>query len=178
MSTQPERDATGPVAKRPPDRRGLAPDFGGNFAQSRGINIDTIIPRKMEVPVPDTLGRLWIYLHECAHFRLNHRNIIKGTNDYSRAEAEAELEVMRIFDEEVRQVSATSGTEGRHSTTESVAYHKLAPANVLREMRPGKGILVYGHLPPTQLALRPWFKERRLRQLARLGRRRPEAALS
>ena len=49
MSTQPERDATGPVAKRPPDRRGLAPDFGGNFAQSRGINIDTIIPRKMEV---------------------------------------------------------------------------------------------------------------------------------
>ena len=58
------------------------------------------LPRKMEVPVPDTLGRLWIYLHECAHFRLNHRNIIKGTNDYSRAEAEAELEVMRIFDEE------------------------------------------------------------------------------
>jgi hypothetical protein len=59
------------------------------------------LSRKMQVPVPDTLGGLWIYLHECAHFRLNHRNITPGTNDYSRAEAEAELEVMRIFDEEV-----------------------------------------------------------------------------
>jgi type IV secretion system protein VirD4 len=106
----------------------------------------------------------------------NHRAkvILSGIGDPPTLEYLARL----LGDEEVRQVSATSGTEGRHSTTESVAYHKLAPANVLREMRPGKGILVYGHLPPTQIALRPWFKERRLRQLARLGRRRPEAALS
>jgi len=106
----------------------------------------------------------------------NHRAkvILSGIADPPTLEYVARL----LGDEEVRQVSATSGTEGRHSTTESVAYRRLAPANVLREMRPGKGILVYGHLPPTQIALRPWFKERRLRRLARLGRRRPEAALS
>jgi type IV secretion system protein VirD4 len=106
----------------------------------------------------------------------NHRAkvILSGIADPPTLEYLARL----LGDEEVRQVSATSGTEGRHSTTESVAYRKLAPANVLREMRPGKGILVYGHLPPTLIALRPWFKERRLRRLARLGRRRPEAALS
>ena len=106
----------------------------------------------------------------------NHRAkvILSGIADPPTLEYLARL----LGDEEVRHVSATSGTEGRHSTTESVAYRKLAPANVLREMRPGKGILVYGHLPPTPIALRPWFKERRLRRLARLGRRRPEAALS
>jgi type IV secretion system protein VirD4 len=71
-----------------------------------------------------------------------------------------------LGDEEVPQVSATTGAEGRHSTTESVAYRNLAPANVLREMRPGRGVLVYGHLPPAQISLRPWFEERRLRRLA------------
>ena len=75
-------------------------------------------------------------------------------------------------------MSQTSGAEGRHSTTESVAYRNLAPANVLREMRPGKGVLVYGHLPPARIALRPWFKDRRLRRLASASWRRTEAALS
>jgi hypothetical protein len=58
------------------------------------------LPRRMEVPVPDTLGRLWIYLHEWAHFRLNHAALTNYSNDYSRGEAEASLETMRIYDEE------------------------------------------------------------------------------
>ncbi|MGH3041085.1 MAG: hypothetical protein ACRDNG_04995, partial [Gaiellaceae bacterium] len=68
-----------------------------------------------------------------------------------------------LGDEEVRQLSSTSGAEGRRSTTESVAYRSLAPANVLREMHPGHGVLIYGHLPPAQIALRPWFEDRELR---------------
>jgi type IV secretion system protein VirD4 len=71
-----------------------------------------------------------------------------------------------LGDEEVRQISSTSGAEGRRSMTESVAYRSLAPANVLREMRPGQGLLVYGHLPPARLALRPWFEDRALRRAA------------
>ena len=71
-----------------------------------------------------------------------------------------------LGDEEIRQLSSTSGTEGQRSTTESVAYRSLAPANLLREMRPGQGVLVYGHLPPSKIALRPWFKDRRLREAA------------
>ncbi|MBA3566223.1 MAG: type IV secretory system conjugative DNA transfer family protein [Actinobacteria bacterium] len=105
----------------------------------------------------------------------NHRAkvILSGIADPQTLEYLARL----LGDEEVRQMSATSGVEGRHSTTESVAYRNLAPANVLREMRPGQGVLVYGHLAPARIELRPWFKDRRLRQLARRPARRVEATL-
>jgi hypothetical protein len=53
----------------------------------------------MEVPTPDTLRRLWIYLHECAHMKM-HWDIPAGIQPPSRLEAEADLEVMRIFDKE------------------------------------------------------------------------------
>lgn len=71
-----------------------------------------------------------------------------------------------LGDEEVQSVSSTSGAEGRRSKTESTAYRSLAPANALREMRPGSGLLVYGHLAPARIALRPWFEDRGLRRLA------------
>ena len=94
----------------------------------------------------------------------NHRAkvILSGIADPQTLEYVGRL----LGDEEVRQLAATSGAEGRKSTTESVAYRSLAPANLLREMRPGEGVLVYGHLPPSQIALRPWFKDRRLRAVA------------
>ncbi len=95
----------------------------------------------------------------------NHRAkvILSGIADAPTLDYVARL----LGDEEVRQVSSTSGAEGRRSTTESVAYRSLAPANILREMRPGHGLLVYGHLAPARLELRPWFKERALqRQVA------------
>jgi hypothetical protein len=57
------------------------------------------LPRRMEAPIPDTLLHLWIYLHECAHLRLWHYSR-PDINEYSRNEAEADLEVIRIFDEE------------------------------------------------------------------------------
>jgi hypothetical protein len=53
----------------------------------------------MEVPEPNTIGGLWVYLHECAHMRL-HPNLAAEGNNYSRGEAEASLEVIRILDEE------------------------------------------------------------------------------
>lgn len=71
-----------------------------------------------------------------------------------------------LGDEEVRQVSSTKGGEGRRSTTESTSYRTLAPAHALREMQPGQGLLVYGHLPPAKIALRPWFKDPLLRRAA------------
>jgi len=94
----------------------------------------------------------------------NHRAkvILSGIADAATFEYVARL----LGDEEVRQTSATTGAEGRRSTTESVAYRSLAPANALREMRPGQGLLVYGHLAPARIALRPWFADRRLRELA------------
>ena len=48
-------------------------------------------------------------------------------------------------------------------------YRALAPAHTLREMKPGHGVLVYGHLPPAKIAMRPWFKDPRLRRAANSG---------
>ena len=94
----------------------------------------------------------------------NHRAkvILSGIADAQTLDYVARL----LGDEEVRQLSSTSGAEGRRSTTESIAYRSLAPANVLREMRPGHGLLVYGHLAPARIALRPWFRTGGSRRLA------------
>jgi hypothetical protein len=41
----------------------------------------------MQVPSPDTLGRLWVWLHECYHME-NHQHVWIGQPP-SRQEAEA-----------------------------------------------------------------------------------------
>jgi type IV secretion system protein VirD4 len=94
----------------------------------------------------------------------NHRAkvVLSGIGDSQTLDYVARL----LGDEEVRQMSTTSSGEGRRSKTESLTYRTLAPANLLREMRPGHGLLVYGHLPPARLTLRPWFKDKRLRKIA------------
>lgn len=94
----------------------------------------------------------------------NHRAkvILSGIADAQTHEYVGRL----LGEEEVRQTASTSGAEGRSSRTESVMYRSIAPANALREMRPGQGLLVYGHLPPTRIELRPWFRDRRLRAIA------------
>jgi hypothetical protein len=37
-----------------------------------------------------------------------------------------------------------------------------APAELLQRIWPGHGLLLYGHLPPAYLTLRPWFRDRHL----------------
>lgn len=94
----------------------------------------------------------------------NHRGKIfmSGISDTHTLEYVSRL----LGDEEVMQSSVTRGAQGSRSTTESTALRSLAPANVLRSIRPGEGILVYGHLPPARLKLRPWFKDKVLRKRA------------
>jgi type IV secretion system protein VirD4 len=93
----------------------------------------------------------------------NHRAkiVLSGISDTQTLEYASRL----IGDEEVLQASVTRGVHGSRSTTESTALRSLAPANVLRSIRPGEGILVYGHLPPARIRLRPWFKEKSLTPL-------------
>lgn len=92
----------------------------------------------------------------------NHRAkiILSGISDPQTLEYASRL----LGDEEVMQASITRGAHGSRSTTESTAMRNIAPAHVLRSIRPGEGVLVYGHLPPARLRLRPWFKERSLRR--------------
>jgi type IV secretion system protein VirD4 len=80
--------------------------------------------------------------------------------------------VARVLgDQELRQISSTSGEQGRRSKTESRAYRALAPANALRESRPGSMLLMYGHLPPARIELRPWYRDRYLKRLAGIDAR-------
>jgi type IV secretion system protein VirD4 len=66
---------------------------------------------------------------------------------------------------EFEQRSRTAGERGRQSTTEGDTYRDLLPANVLRGAELGTGVLVYGHLPPTRIRFRPWFRDSQLRKL-------------
>ena len=75
---------------------------------------------------------------------------------------------------EFEQRSRSTGEKGRRSETEGDTYRDLAPANVVRERDPGTGLLVYGHLPPAKIKLRPWYADRELRRL-RDGRGAEEA---
>jgi type IV secretion system protein VirD4 len=67
----------------------------------------------------------------------------------------------------VREETVTSDLkDGRRSTSSSIAYRRLAPADELRRIRPGEGVLVYGYLPAARLSLRPWYQDRILKRLA------------
>ena len=43
------------------------------------------------------------------------------------------------------ELAVVDGDEGFHAAT-------------VRRIRPGEGVLVYGHLPPARIRLRPWWK--------------------
>lgn len=66
---------------------------------------------------------------------------------------------------EFRQRSETAAERGRGSSTEGSTYRALTPANVVREARPGTGLLIYGHRPPARIELRPWFKDREMSEM-------------
>jgi type IV secretory pathway TraG/TraD family ATPase VirD4 len=68
------------------------------------------------------------------------------------------------------QFSQTAGEKGRRSKTEGETYRDLLPASAQRETEPGSGLLVYRHLPPTNISLRVWFQERKLRELQHVSR--------
>lgn len=53
--------------------------------------------------------------------------------------------------------TTTANGHGQHSISRSPAPRQLAPADALRRIRPGEGVLIYGHLFPIRLKLRAWF---------------------
>jgi type IV secretion system protein VirD4 len=70
----------------------------------------------------------------------------------------------------VREQTYTSDLrEGRRSTSTAITYRRLAAADELRRIPPGRGVLIYGHLPPARLILRPWYRDAELRRRVNLG---------
>lgn len=62
-----------------------------------------------------------------------------------------------LGEEDVPSESRTRGTDGRSTATIARRRLPLAPVEMVRGLRPLEGVLVYGHLPPVLLRLRPWF---------------------
>jgi type IV secretion system protein VirD4 len=82
----------------------------------------------------------------------------------------AELDTLRYFaglvgEEEAREITRTTGAGG---TTRSAGSRRrpLVAAEALRQLPEHHALLVYGRIPPTQLRLRLWFADRRLKRLA------------
>jgi type IV secretion system protein VirD4 len=98
----------------------------------------------------------------------NHRAKVFGTGI---SDADTLSYVSRVLGAgEFEQRSRSTGEKGRNSHTEGDTYRDLAPANLIRERQPGTGLLVYGHLPPAKIRLRPWFEEKSLRELGDTAR--------
>jgi type IV secretion system protein VirD4 len=77
-----------------------------------------------------------------------------------------ELASRLIGEEAVTQTAHTANGDGRASVTASTAWRRLAPMELLRQLRPREAVLLYLHLPPARVRLRAWFRVRRLRRLA------------
>jgi type IV secretion system protein VirD4 len=93
----------------------------------------------------------------------NHRAkvILSGIGDVGTLDTLSGL----AGEQALRQHTMTSDfRDGRKSVSSSTVYRRLAPADELRRIRPGQGVLVYGYLPPVRLALRPWYRDPALRE--------------
>jgi type IV secretion system protein VirD4 len=83
----------------------------------------------------------------------------------------ADLDTLRYFaglvgDEEAPDRSYTTGAGGMTRSTARRRRPLIAP-EALRQLPEAGALLLYGRLPPTELRLRMWFADRRLRRLAR-----------
>jgi len=87
----------------------------------------------------------------------NHRAklVLSGISDPATLEYASRL----IGEADVPDQTFTIDPTGARSTTRAQRERRLAPDAELRRIRPGEGVLVYGHLPPVRIRLRPWFEE-------------------
>jgi type IV secretion system protein VirD4 len=95
----------------------------------------------------------------------NHRAkvLLSGVSDMSTLDLISGL----AGDQALREETMTHDLrDGRRTRSSATVFRRLAPADELRRIPPGDGVLVYGHLPPVRLRLRPWFQDRAMMRRA------------
>ena len=141
-------------------------------ARSHGITLVTIW---------QDLAQIKALYHDRAQTVLNnHRAKLFGAGI---ADASTLDYVSRLIGDEQRTERNVSVdlAGGRRSVSEHASYRRAAPIDVVRRIKPGEGVLVYGSELPAHVRLRNWFDDRGLRNVA--GRpdlvpeRRPHARL-
>ena len=58
------------------------------------------------------------------------------------------------------------GGPGRRSIGEATQQRRLLPADVLRQIAPGEGLLIHGTLPPAHIRAQRYWEDPRLTQIA------------
>jgi type IV secretion system protein VirD4 len=81
-----------------------------------------------------------------------------------------ELGSRLIGDQAVVETNYATDPTGRVSAAQATSYRPLVPLEELRRLRPGEGVVIYGHLRPTRIQVRPHFTAREQRWRARLER--------
>ena len=96
----------------------------------------------------------------------NHRAklLLSGVSDLGTLDMMSGL----AGEQAVRETTVTQDRKGGRTTrSTSTAFRRLAPPDRLRRVPPGEAVLLYGHLPPVRLDLRPWYADRRLAKKVR-----------
>jgi type IV secretion system protein VirD4 len=81
-----------------------------------------------------------------------------------------ELGSKLIGDQAVTETNYATDPTGRVSATQATSYRPLVPLEELRRLQPGEGVVIYGHLRPARVRVRPHFAPREQRRRARLDR--------
>jgi type IV secretion system protein VirD4 len=81
-----------------------------------------------------------------------------------------ELGSRLIGDQAVVETNYATDTQGRVSASQATSYRPLVPLEELRRLHPGEGVVIYGHLRPARIQVRPHFTAREQRWRARLER--------
>jgi type IV secretory pathway TraG/TraD family ATPase VirD4 len=157
-------------------RLGLFLDEAGNCAALSDLDVLATIAREQGIQ----LVTVWHDKSQASTILNNHRAklFLSGLADLSALELGARL----IGDQALVDRNRSMGSDGRHSLNESTSYRPLLPVEDLRRLRPGEGVLLYGHLRPTPIRLRPYYttreqarrdraEERAARRVARTERR-------
>ncbi len=113
------------------------------------------------------------YTDRAATVLNNHRAklFLSGLADPGALELGSKL----IGEQAVQELQPASDSEGRYSVSQSTTYRPLLPVEELRRLKPGHGIVLYGHLRPTHVRLRPHFRRIEQRRSARWERREQAA---
>jgi type IV secretion system protein VirD4 len=102
----------------------------------------------------------------------NHRAkvILSGVTDLETLTLLSHL----LGDETVRQLATPAalakagkdrGGEAEAAARSAARSRGASPAEALGWISPGHGVLLYGHLPPAPITLRPWFRDRQLQAM-------------
>jgi type IV secretion system protein VirD4 len=87
----------------------------------------------------------------------NHRAkiVLSGISDPPTLDYASRL----LGETDIGEASVTTDRRGGHSTTRANRERRLLTEAELRRIQPQHGVLVYGHLEPVRLRLRPWFAD-------------------